>query len=203
MPTDALRRAAGLAGALRIGTGGRRGRLASIQEESTMVSADTFRSGMRRLAAGVSLVTCRESGVRNGLTATAVMSLTAEPPRLAIAVNRSASAFEPLQRAGAFAVNVLREDQAHLAARFSGPLKGEARFDSGDWSFLTTGAPVLDDAQAVFDCVVEQRFDVGTHAVLVGAVHAVRVAADNRPLLYLDGDWAGLVRLAHEAGDAR
>jgi flavin reductase len=165
-----------------------------------MVSPDAFRDGMRRLAAAVTVVTCREEGGRNGLTATAVMSLTADPPRLAVAVNRSASAFGQLQRAGSFAVNVLREDQVALAARFCGPIKGEARFESGSWSSLSTGAPVLEDAQAVFDCVIERCVEAGTHAVLFGAVQAVRFSSDPQPLLYLDGDWAGLVRLPREAG---
>src|SRR5262245_52133919 len=103
-----------------------------------------FREGMRQLAAAVTVITAERHGVRNGLTATAVMSVSAEPPRLAIAVNQSASALKLLLEAGAFAVNVLSYDQEGVANRFASvAVKGDARFEGATWHTLETGAPVL------------------------------------------------------------
>lgn len=159
------------------------------------VTDQEYRLGMRQLAAAVSVVTAQSEGLRNGLTATAVMSLSAEPPRIGIAVNRSASALPLLMQAGTFAVNVLRYDQAGIASRFADSrCKGAARFDGADWTQLVTGAPVLEGAAATFDCRVDSTVEVGTHLLLIGAVEAVSTREKERPLLYLDGGWASLVR---------
>lgn len=159
------------------------------------VSLPDFRSGMRQLAAAVNVITCGCAPHRNGLTATAVMSLTAEPPQLGVAVNKNASAFEPLRSHGRFAVNVLSRHQIDVAAAFSNStgLKGENRFTTGVWDTMTTGAPTLEHATVVFDCALAREIDLGTHILLVGLIEAVRVNS-NEPLLYMDGNWAGLVK---------
>jgi flavin reductase (DIM6/NTAB) family NADH-FMN oxidoreductase RutF len=159
------------------------------------VTDQEYRLGMRQLAAAVSVVTAEAEGARNGLTATAVVSLSAEPPRIGVAVNRGASALPLLMQAGTFAVNVLRYDQAGIAGRFADSrVKGVARFEGADWTTLSTGAPVLAGAAATFDCRVDSTVEVGTHLLLIGAVEAVCTRENERPLLYLDGGWASLVR---------
>ena len=62
-----------------------------------VVTADPedFKEGMRQLAAGVTIVTTAVGERRNGLTATAVCSLSAEPPMLLACVNREAGAHDP------------------------------------------------------------------------------------------------------------
>lgn len=156
---------------------------------------DQYRKGMRQLAAAVSVITAEHDGMRNGLTATAVMSVCADPPRLAAAVNRTASALPTLLAADAFSVNVLRYDQASVAARFANSeVRGEARFDGEEWSRLSTGAPVLAGAAAAFDCRICTITPVGTHLLIVADVEALQVNPTERPLLYLDGGWACLIR---------
>ena len=124
------------------------------------MAADTgdFIAGMRRLAAGVTLVTAAHRGARSGLTATAVCSVSAEPPQLLACVGRDADAHDPIRAAGAFAVNVLASHQRPLAERFAGAvdLCGADRFDAGAWTTLATGAPVLDPCLAAFDCTLAE-----------------------------------------------
>ena len=62
---------------------------------------------MRRLAAGVTIVTTGLGEQRAGLTATSVSSLTAEPPRLLVCIHRDADTHALILRSRAFAVNVL------------------------------------------------------------------------------------------------
>lgn len=161
-----------------------------------MAVTDTeYRAGMRQLAAAVSVVCAQEAGVRNGLTATAVVSLSAEPPRIGVAINRSASALPLLLRSGCLAVNVLGYDQDVIASRFADKnVKGDARFEGADWTTLSTGAPVLATAAATFDCKIDGTLEVGTHLLVIGAVEAVRTRPQDRPLLFLDGTWASLIK---------
>src|SRR3954454_6489279 len=71
------------------------------------ISSPDFRSAMRELAGGISVVTAGSPTERTGLTASSVTALSAEPPALLVCVNRSSSTFPVIERRGAFAVNVL------------------------------------------------------------------------------------------------
>jgi flavin reductase (DIM6/NTAB) family NADH-FMN oxidoreductase RutF len=157
---------------------------------------DLFRSGMRELAGAVRVITIGEGEDRTGLTATSVTSLSVEPPSLLVCVNRSASAWPALRRHGAFAVNLLRAHHAMIADRFAGRhgLKGPARYDGASWLRLATGAPILEDALAAFDCEVEETIERHSHAIVIGRVVAVRLAKQADPLIYRRGAFEGLGR---------
>jgi flavin reductase (DIM6/NTAB) family NADH-FMN oxidoreductase RutF len=156
-----------------------------------------FRSVMRHVAGAVSVVTANADGARAGLTATSLTSLSAEPPAVLVCVNRSASAWPVIERAGHFAVNVLGPGHRPIADRFAGRggFKGEERFGEGAWSRLATGAPILEDALAVLDCDIEEVIVRHSHAILIGRVKAIREAGTEGALLY----WRGLYGQLDEA----
>jgi flavin reductase len=153
------------------------------------IAASEFRAAMRHLAGAVTVIATGAPGHRFGLTATAVCSLSDEPPTLLVCVNRTASAHDVISVNGSFSVNLLADDQADVAGRFAGRsgVKGEARFADGVWATLATGAPTLLDAVAAFDCEVTQEHVFATHTIFIGRVvaAAAREAAD--PLIYLRG----------------
>ncbi len=144
---------------------------------------------MRRLAASVCLVTTlNEDGSRNGLTATAVCSMTAEPPTLLCCLKLTSNSYLAIEKAGAFAVNVLSTDDHAIADRFSSTLSGAEKFALGSWTTLSTGSPVLTSAIATFDCKLVNVVAVATHGILLGEVQALHLhAAGAKPLLYVDG----------------
>ena len=145
-----------------------------------------FRLAMREFASGVAIVTCVNGQERAGCTATALSSLSLTPPALVVCLERASSTLASLRQAGAFAVNLLAAQHAPLAERFSGRggVKGEARFDEGEWLALVSGAPALADALASLDCRVEEVLERHTHAIIIGAVQAVRLGARTSGLLH-------------------
>jgi flavin reductase (DIM6/NTAB) family NADH-FMN oxidoreductase RutF len=157
------------------------------------ISLDEFKAGMRRLAAGVTLITTRGAdGARSGLTATAVCSLSAEPPTLLVCVNRRNGSHAAIRAAGVFAVNVLAVDDRQLADRFASPIPPESKFDDGLWHTAATGAPLLESALVAFDCTLSRAVDAGTHEILVGAIQAVRTRkTEVKPLLFAHGGYGG------------
>jgi flavin reductase (DIM6/NTAB) family NADH-FMN oxidoreductase RutF len=163
------------------------------------VTAEEFRQGMRRLGGAVNIVTASDGTVWAGLTATAVTSLSAEPPKLLACINRQGVTYDIVSRGRTLAVNVLGCKHQALAMRFAG-LSGEPeteRFKDGDWAPGVTGAPLLADALVGFDCRVESILDAGSHAIVIGNIEAIHVApgmADD-PLCYIDGKWATLTTL--------
>ncbi|MBI3452272.1 MAG: flavin reductase [Rhodospirillales bacterium] len=162
-----------------------------------LVPAEAFKDGMRRLAAGVTIITTQHDGELGGLTATAVCSLSAEPPQLLVCVNRTAAAHNIIDRGERLCVNVLARGHRKLAARFAGQngIFGPERFRAGRWTSLTTGAPALTDALVSFDCTVSEKLHASTHTIFIGRVVDVRMQGNGKPLLYASGEYASIQAL--------
>lgn len=159
--------------------------------------ADAFKSGMRKFASGIALITSAVGGQLAGLIATAVSSVSTSPPTLLICVNRNASAHDVIDRSATYAVNLLSADDLDLVDVFSKPVRRTERFMSGDWGTLITGAPILASALASFDCRVVQRLAYETHTIFLGEVMQVNIAEqDIDPLLYMDGAFRRLEKAA-------
>ena len=152
----------------------------------TRIDADRFRDGMALLTGAVNIVATRNGEARSGLTASAVCSFSAEPPRLLACINFSGNSFQQIAESRCMSVNVLAQSQEELAKRFANMLgsEDEDRFDYGNWTELITGAPVLAEALAAFDCAVEEMLIAHTHAVIIGEVKDVIVNGGVKPLLY-------------------
>ena len=84
------------------------------------VTPESFIQGMRQLASGATLITTAHQGRWAGLTATAVCSVSADPPQLLACINRQAETHRMIADSAAFAVNVLAHDQHRLARVFAG-----------------------------------------------------------------------------------
>lgn len=145
---------------------------------------DAFRSAMRHVAATVYAVTTGKMGERHGILATAVSSLSFEPPSLLVCVNRAASLHEPLACADTFCVNVLGLGNRDIAEIFMRE-RGEARFTVGDWIELHE-VPVLASAQSSFVCRTAHRHQFGTHTIFIGQLIDAKHRADAAPLTYYD-----------------
>lgn len=153
------------------------------------MDAQKFRDLMRHQAGAVTLISTGVHGHRTGLIATAVCSLTDTPPTLLICVNESASAHDLIADTGSFCVNLLCPSHKDLVKVFTGQtgLAGEARFDDALWQTLETGAPVLKDALATFDCQVADTKRVSTHTIYIGEVRDGAARDEEDPLVYFRG----------------
>jgi flavin reductase (DIM6/NTAB) family NADH-FMN oxidoreductase RutF len=157
-------------------------------------SADSFRAAMRHLAGGVSVITSGKGDNRNGLTATSVSSLSAEPAALIVCINRNCSMLPLLRDLGVFGVNILAAGHRDIADRFAGRcgVGGADRYAGADWIELVTGAPLLVDALAAIDCTVDTIVDWNTHALVIGRVEAVRLHDGPEALVYWRGGYVDL-----------
>lgn len=161
----------------------------------SFVDPDTFKSGMRRLASGVSVVTACHLDRWGGLAATSVSSVSVAPPVLLVCINEKASAHALVEASGAFCVNVLGREAHEVALRFGSPRFREERFAVGTWEAMVTGAPSLREAIAVFDCRVESSFTVGTHTIFCGGIVGMRIgSAPDEPLLYFEGGYHSIAQ---------
>lgn len=156
---------------------------------------DDFKQGMRRLAGAVTVVTTGIDEHIAGLTATAVCSLTASPPRLLACLNINGASFDLLSRHGRFCVNVIGEEDRRVAETFAGlrPAPEGGKFATGDWHHEEDRSPRLRSALVAFECAVHSLTLLSTHCLAVGDVIAVHVTPNaSAPLLYHDGRFSAL-----------
>jgi len=158
------------------------------------ISSGDFRSAMRHLAGGVSVITVGRAKDITGMTVTSVSSLSVEPPTLIVSINRESSSWPLLKRYGFFGVNILTADQLDIAERFTGKdgLKGADRFSGAKWMTRASGVPLLVDALAAIDCEVEHVVERHSHAIVIGRVLDMQVSSRTAALAYWQGQYVAI-----------
>ena len=154
-----------------------------------MVSKQAYRDAMARFGASVNVVTSDGPAGKCGFTASAVCSVTDQPPTLLVCINRSSRSHPKILGNQVLCVNALNPTQQELPSLFGSQLDGEAKFSTAPWEVLLTGAPALKDASVVFDCRVSQVTEIGTHSVLFCEVVAVREGDLEECLIYFGRDY--------------
>lgn len=140
-----------------------------------MVDISDFRNGMARLGSAVNVVTTDGLQGRAGFTATAVCSVTDQPPTLLVCMNRSSFAHPYFVGNGVLCVNALAADQEAVSGLFANrEISLEERFAGVEWDTLTTGAPVIRGALVSFDCRIVQVQEIGSHSIFCCEVADVR-----------------------------
>lgn len=152
-----------------------------------------FVDAFRRRADTVCVVTYMDCDDRPcGMTATAVCSVSADPPILSVCVNRSTRTFEAIESRGRFGVNVLSGQQEHVAARCAIPREDKALDALWLGKQHRDEPPKLEAAVAYLDCGVVAAYEHGTHALVIGLVRTADVVPRRRPLVYFDGGFEQL-----------
>ena len=164
-----------------------------VMDGMASVTPSEFTGALRNVASTVAIIsTADASGEWYGMTATAVTSVSAEPPQLLICTNRLTTCCGKITESRRFAVNYLAPHHNGLSRRFADPrATPRQRFAGGPWRAGAFGVPILSGALAAFSCRVVEWHDYGTHRVFIGAVGSVE-AAHADPLLYVDGTFASV-----------
>jgi flavin reductase (DIM6/NTAB) family NADH-FMN oxidoreductase RutF len=151
------------------------------EESGVGVHEADFRAAISHFATGVTVITTVAGGTPAGMTASAVASLSLEPPLLLVCISHRLHTHGAVDASGRFVVNVLGEGQERLALHFA-----RSQEDKFAGVALREGfeLPVLDDAIAYFVCDVAERFPGGDHTIFTGLVRECGATAGRRPLLY-------------------
>lgn len=143
------------------------------------VARELFRDGMSRLAGAVNIVTTMSEAGPVGFTASAVCSVSDQPPTLLVCVNNGSSVAPAFRAAQSLCVNTVGPRHAEIARLFGGRTPMADRFAQSVWHDGITGAPMLDEALVSFDCRVSERAEVATHSVLFCRVVDVRMSVED------------------------
>lgn len=159
---------------------------------------------MSRLAAGVCLITATEPPLRAGgkpgedvgMTATAFMSVSMDPPLVLVSLREGSRMDDLLAEQPLWSVSVLADHQVQVASRFSMKGRISDRLLFADLAYARgeiSGAPILTGALATLECRTENRVEAGDHTLVIGRVlGAAQPSPDSPPLTYFRGRYRHL-----------
>jgi flavin reductase (DIM6/NTAB) family NADH-FMN oxidoreductase RutF len=148
------------------------------------------KTALRRIPYGLFLLTAKygddvASGTVNWVTQTSF-----KPPMVAVGIKQDSHPYAVVKQSGAFALNTLGADQKDVAQTFFGTVTpdgdhlGPLTFRAG-----STGAPVINEAPAYWECRVVGVLEQGDHHVFLGEVVEAGVNSDTPTLLMRDTGW--------------
>ena len=165
----------------------------TLADATTAPSAHDFdatalRDACGAFATGVTLVTTRLGERDHGMTANAFMSISLDPPLIAVSIGRHAKMLPLISQAGRYAVSILRSGGEDVALHFAG------RPDDAITDPLTEidGLPVARSACATFTTDVEREIDAGDHMIFLGRVRTLQTDPDAHPLTFHRGKFGRL-----------
>jgi flavin reductase (DIM6/NTAB) family NADH-FMN oxidoreductase RutF len=161
---------------------------------------DAFRRLARAWAASVTVVCARRreetigthSPRLDGFTATAFLTVSAEPPIVLISASNGTSALSILSDAKAFTVNLLARDQREISNVFSTPheRRGDP-FSRFAWTPDADETPYLHGTLGVFSARIRELHTAGDHTLCLGDVTAIRTTDSTHSLLYQNRMYGG------------
>ena len=155
------------------------------------VSPEDFRVALSAYATGVTVVTAVGEQGPSGATASAVTSLSLDPPMMLACLDRGSRTLTSVRAQGRFGVNALAAGQADLAHRFSAKDPAPAKWEAVKWT-EQQGLPRLEGALVWVACELRDLIDGGDHLILTGTVLEAE-ASEGEPLLFHRGDYRDLL----------
>ena len=146
---------------------------------------DELRALFREVPSPVGVVTVEAGGNAAGLTVDSLVSLSADPPLIGVALGRHAALHELLREAGAFAISILASGQEQLAQHFARGVPPIAHWTGIETTSGELGAPLIDGALGWIECRLAAEHDVGDHTLFVGEAASVRRGPGREALVHL------------------
>ena len=149
-----------------------------------MLAPDDTYQLLRTLTSPVVAITSAQGEVRNGMIIDSAIRASIVPviPRIAVFIHKFNFSHDLIFGSGAFALHLLRTDQYDLIHH----LGFHSRRDVDKLATVphrtgATGAPLLDDCYAHFDCRVVNAMDTGSSTCFLGDVVDVGFGATGEP----------------------
>jgi flavin reductase (DIM6/NTAB) family NADH-FMN oxidoreductase RutF len=163
--------------------------------------AMTFRSAMRRVVGGVTVITTWHERRPWGMTVSAFTPVCMDPPTILVCLHSRTVTASNVSKVGRFSVSLLSESQLGISKLCSQPGEDkylEAHVVPPEELPARTSMPVLRDSVATFECKASEIRPVGTHLVVIAPIVAILAPAPLNPLLYGLGKYMAGVELGVE-----
>lgn len=157
------------------------------------VSKDEFRAALGRFPSGVTVVTTFDEKENRplGITVSAFCSVSLVPPLVLISIDKGAYVHDYIKAFGAFAVNILAEDQDKLSNLFAS--REVDKFKEVSYEMGELNLPLLNGVVVKMECRIAHAYEGGDHTIFVGEVMTVKTF-ENNPLVYHYGGYGKVTK---------
>jgi len=161
------------------------------QPADTIIDPRAFWRAVGNRATGSTVVTARSDDGPAGFLGLSATHVCADPPLMLVTIDKRTTALQTILAVRHFALNFLPREAAAIADMFGGkgPQKGGARFETGRWGTLKTGAPILLGAVGAIDCRLEEAIERHGVVIAIGRVVEVRDGTAGAPLIHFRGGY--------------
>ena len=156
-----------------------------------MVEGEDLRALMRFVPHNVAVLAVDHECDRMGVTISSLVSLSLEPPLIAVSIGKEASLYELLRNEGRFAVSLLGDGQEELAQRFAA---GRPPIVHWHGVAIREGqfAPLIEGALGWLEARTRAEHDAGDHTLFIADVVAVERGPAPSALMYRDRGYHSL-----------
>lgn len=144
---------------------------------------NVIQTALWKLINPIAIVTAHYNENMSGFIASWITQASFVPQLVMVAVNPLHYTYELITNSNAFAINVLRTDQAELVDLF-GKSSGRKveKFATIPYELGRTGSPLLKDCLAFLDCNVAWSKEAGDHVVVIGSIAEAGVTSNGETL---------------------
>jgi len=152
------------------------------------ITPDQFKKALASWASGVAVILIPEEDALKGITISAFMSGSLDPPLVIFAINRDASILPILRRTVHFGLSILNSDQAEDSTYWAG-WSDKPGHEVQEWNKVH----VIEGAHASFKLSHYGEHDGGDHLIFVARVEDCIVEETVKPLIYYKGKYRAIV----------
>lgn len=147
-----------------------------------------FRNAMGNFCTGVVIATGIGEEGPAGFAAQSFVSLSLDPPLIALCPGKNSSSWPKIGASGSFCINILGREQKSICDVMA--QSGGDKFAAIDWRAGVTGSPIIADSLGYIDCSLEVEHEAGDHTIAIGRVKDFEIAQEEgRPLLFFKGNY--------------
>jgi flavin reductase (DIM6/NTAB) family NADH-FMN oxidoreductase RutF len=146
--------------------------------------SEGLRQVMRQWSSGVAVVSAFADGKTHGMTVNSLVSISMEPPIVAVTLANSTKTHELVTLSQKFSISILSENQQLVSDIFAGKIMDhQNRFEGLDTFSMSNGAPLLTDGIGWLECKVIYAYSMPNATMFLGEVFSTKVGGGN-PLVY-------------------
>jgi len=171
---------------------------AAAAPDPTAFDVKAFRNALGSFPTGVAIITTvGADGKPVGLTCNSFSSVSLDPPLVSWGLRVASKSLDAFRDAGAFAINILAEDQKDLSARFANGAIAD-KFEGVDWAPGHRGLPVIARSIASFECDKFAEHLAGDHVLFLGQVARFDHGRQESSLVFYKGAYMMLTQSLRE-----
>jgi len=145
------------------------------------------KKALHKISYGLYVICSKNDKKINGQIANALFQVTAEPPTIAVSINKKNLTHEYIDKSKCFTVSVLSENTPMSFIGNFGFKSGRDidKFKEVRYKLEKAKVPIiLDYTLACIEAKVIDKVDVGTHTIFIGNVEDAEILSEEKPMTY-------------------